>query len=418
MIPAPISYDAIVLGAGAAGLMCAIEAGIRGRRILLLEHNETVGKKIRISGGGRCNFTNLHTDPRCFLSANPLFCTSALARYTPADFINYIDRHDIPYHEKKLGQLFCDGSAQAVIDALLRDCAAASVDIRTACSIGEIQKSDLFTITTSQGTFHAPALVVATGGLSIPKLGATDLGYRIARQFGLRIIACAPGLVPLTLPKSDLHHLADLSGVSFPARVSLGPTTFDENVLITHRGFSGPAILQISSYWDASKPPIKRNLNRNRLSTAIYEDNDTPSISIDLFPDLPLEELLMDTRRDSPATLPASALTGNLPARLAQRLCQMYDWNQPLGQMSNAAIRAMARALHQWEITPAGTEGYAKAEVTRGGVDTAALSPKTMEAREVPGLYFIGEVVDVTGWLGGYNFQWAWASAVAAARAL
>jgi len=375
--------------------MCAIEAGKRGRRVLLLEHNETVGKKIRISGGGRCNFTNMHTTPENFLSDNPRFATSALARYTPGDFIAFVERHGIAYHEKKLGQLFCDGSAQLIIDALLRECADAHVEIRTGCIVDEVQKPDNFSVATSHGTFRANALVVATGGLSIPKLGATDFGYRLARQFGLNIVPCAPGLVPFTLQPIDHQQLSDLPGISFDAMVSCNDIEFEESVLITHRGLSGPAILQIASYWDSGL-----------------------DIVLDLFPGVALEDSLMRTKRDSPATLPRTFLATRFSARFAQRLCEIHAWSRPFGEMPDTEVRAMANALQQWRITPAGTEGYAKAEVTRGGIDTKALSPKTMETRGVPGLYFIGEAVDVTGWLGGYNFQWAWASGFSAGNAI
>lgn len=389
------THDAIILGAGAAGLLCAMEAGLRGRRVLLVEHNDTAGKKIRISGGGRCNFTNIHAEPARYVSGNPRFCHSALSRYPPKDFIAFVERHGIAYHEKKLGQLFCDGSAQQIIDALLDDCAAAGVEIRLGCHVREVRYGVGYVVETEQGEFRAPALVVATGGLSIPKLGATDLGYRIAAQFGVPMVPCAPGLVPLTLPESDLSELAQLSGVSFDARVSCGKTAFEEAVLITHRGLSGPAILQISSFWEAGAP-----------------------IQLDLFPGVRLEELLLETKRRAPATQPGALLRERLSARFAKLLCERHGWSRPLGEMSDKGLRAMALALQQWRIAPSGTEGYTKAEVTRGGVDTRALSPKTMEVRALPGLYFIGEAMDVTGWLGGYNFQWAWASAAAAGRAV
>ncbi len=386
-------FDALILGAGAAGLMCAIEAGLRGRRVLLIEHNDAVGKKIRISGGGRCNFTNVNAEPSRYVSANPRFCHSALSGYTPKDFITFVERHGIAWHEKKLGQLFCDGSAQQIIDALVADCAAAGVEIRLGCKVHAVRKGDGYVAETDQGEFSAPALVVATGGLSIPKLGATDLAYRIARQFEVPLVPCAPGLVPLTLPESDLGALSSLSGVSFDARVTCGKTGFDEAVLITHRGLSGPAILQISSFWEAGVP-----------------------IQLNLFPGVRLEELLLETKRRTPATQPGAFLRERLTARFSKLLCERHGWNRPLGEMPDKGLRAMATALQQWRILPSGTEGYAKAEVTRGGVDTRALSPKTMEVRDAPGLYFIGEAMDVTGWLGGYNFQWAWASGAAAGR--
>jgi predicted Rossmann fold flavoprotein len=388
-------YDVIVLGAGAAGMMCALMAGQRGKRVLLVEHNDLPGKKIRISGGGRCNFTNVQAEPARYISNNPRFCYSALSRYTPKDFIALVERHGIAYHEKKLGQLFCDDSAQQIIDALLDECAQARVVLKTNCRVQEVTRNETYEVQTSQGTFAAPALVIATGGLSIPKLGATDLGYRIARQFGVPVLPCVPALVPITLPERDLRGLADLSGISFEAAVSVGKTTFEENVLITHRGLSGPAILQISSYWEPGK-----------------------ELLVDLFPGQQLGVRLEEMKKKAPRTLPLKVVSGQVSNRFAQRLCEHHHWERPLGEMSGADLRAMAEALQQWRIPANGTEGYAKAEVTRGGVDTRALNPKSMEAREVPGLYFIGEVMDVTGWLGGYNFQWAWASAVAAGSAV
>ena len=393
--PETTPYDAIILGGGAAGLMCAIEAGNCGRRVLLLERNDAVGKKIRISGGGRCNFTNLNAEPNRFLSNNPRFCYSALSRYTPRDFIAWVERHGIAYHEKKLGQLFCDGSAQQIIDALVADCAAAGVTTRLYCRVDTVRHDGHFIVETSLGKFHAGALVVATGGLSIPKLGATDFGYRLAEQFGVPVVPCAPGLVPLTLAKDDLEGLKDLSGNAFDARVSIGNTHFEESVLITHRGVSGPAILQISSYWSPGQP-----------------------IRVDLFPGRRLEEELLRLKRETPSTRPINFLRSRLTVRFARLLCARHGWDRPFCEIGDKQLRAMARALQQWELPARGTEGYAKAEVTRGGVDTKALSPKTMECRDVPGLYFIGEVMDVTGWLGGYNFQWAWASATAAGRAI
>lgn len=395
MSSASCDHDVIIVGGGAAGLMCAIEAGRRSRRVLLIEHNDAVGKKIRISGGGRCNFTNINAEPARYVSENPRFCHSALAGYTPKDFIAYVERHGIAYHEKKLGQLFCDGSAQQIIDALTEDCQAAGVEIRLGCKVSEIQKGDGFAVVTEQGTCRASALVVACGGLSIPKLGASDLGYRIAEQFGLPLVPCAPGLVPFTLPESDLAELTQLSGVAFDARVTCAKTSFEEAVLITHRGLSGPAILQISSFWSPGA-----------------------AIQLDLFPGLRLDELLLETKRRAPASTPVALLRERLSTRFAKMLCVRNGWHRPLGEMSDKGLRVMASSLQQWRITPIGTEGYAKAEVTRGGVDTRSLSPKTMEARNVPGLYVIGEAMDVTGWLGGYNFQWAWASAVAAGRAV
>jgi predicted Rossmann fold flavoprotein len=389
------NYDVIILGAGAAGLMCAIEAGYADKRVLLIEHNDTVGKKIRISGGGRCNFTNINTEPSRYVSQNPRFCYSALSRYTPEDFIAYVERHGIDYHEKKLGQLFCDGSAQQIIDALLQDCEYAGVELRVSCTVSSVEKEEDFTVNTNQGVFYGKALVVATGGLSIPKMGATSFGYTLAEQFGIPVLPCTPGLVPMALNEKDLMRLDDLSGIAFDAAVSIGKTRFEEAVLITHRGLSGPAILQISSFW-----------------------NQGDDISINLFPDINVEDELMELKYSAPKTMPKEFMLQRVSARLAQRLCDLYDWEDPLGEISDKFLRNMAKSLQDWRIHIPGTEGYPKAEVTCGGVDTRALSPKTMECKDLLGLYFIGEVMDVTGWLGGYNFQWAWASAVAAGRAV
>lgn len=395
MTPTPLSYDAIVIGAGAAGLFCALKAAERGRRVALLEHNDKVGKKISISGGGRCNFTNIHTEPGRYLSNNPRFCYSALARYTAQDFIAWVEGHDIAYHEKKLGQLFCDRSAQDIIDALVNDCRQAGVDIHLGCAVTSVEKGDHYRVDTSLGEFQAPAVVVATGGLSIPKLGATDFGYRLAEQFELPLIPCTPALVPFTLEGEVHENLMPLSGVSFDSVVSIGKRRFEEAVLLTHRGLSGPAILQISSYWEPGQ-----------------------AIRLNLFPETRLDEDLLQLKANTPSVSASSFLRTRLSARFAKVLCEHHGWDRNLGETADKQLRQMAEQLQRWDIPIAGTEGYAKAEVTRGGVDTKALSPKTMEAKKAPGLFFIGEVVDVTGWLGGYNFQWAWASAAAAAEAL
>jgi predicted Rossmann fold flavoprotein len=385
--------DAVIIGGGAAGLMCAIEAGRRGRSALVIEHAERVAKKIAISGGGRCNFTNLYTTPQDFLSANPHFVKSALARYTPADFIALVEKHRIGYHEKKLGQLFCDESSRLIIEMLLRECADAGVEIRTGCKVQGVGRDSGFTVETNQGTFRSEALVIATGGLSIPKLGATDFGYRLARQFGLKIVPPAPALVPLTLAPRDLESFRPLSGVSVPSRVSCGGAEFVENLLVTHRGLSGPAILQISSYWSRGE-----------------------TLEVDLLPGLDAFRLLNE-RRESNAEL--STLLGfHLPKRFAQRWCELYATSRPLRSYTEAELQAIARGLNGWRVAPSGSEGFQKAEVTKGGVDTNELSSKTMEARRVPGLFFIGEVVDVTGHLGGFNFQWAWASGYAAGQSV
>jgi predicted Rossmann fold flavoprotein len=384
-------WDVIVIGGGAAGLFCAIQAGKRGRKVLVLEHSETIGKKIRISGGGRCNFTNVFTNPDNFLSANPHFCKSALARYTPADFISLVEKHGIAWHEKKLGQLFCDGSSQQIIDMLLRECETAGVEIRCGCKVLGVQRDKTFRIETNQGNFIAASLVIATGGLSVAPLGATDFGYRIARQFGLRIEETRPGLVPLTLGARILKQLAKLSGVSVDASVRCDHHEFRENILITHRGLSGPAILQISSYWKPGTP-----------------------VAINLLPDEDVLDLL--ARNQSSGIELASLLSRHLPRRFAQAWCELVAASRPLKQYNKAELEGIARQLRDMQITPSGTEGFKKAEVTAGGVSTRELSSQTMEVKSVPGLYFIGEVVDVTGQLGGYNFQWAWASGFAAGQ--
>ncbi len=386
MIGAAVQCDVVVIGGGAAGLMCALVAGQRGRRVLLLENNDRVGKKIAISGGGRCNFTNLGTGPANYLSSNPDFCKSALARYTPADFIALVEKHRVTYHEKKLGQQFCDSSSRAIIDLLLAECAAAKVDIRVNCRVEAIEKPERFRVTTNHGTFECASLVVASGGLSFAKLGASDFGYRVARQFGLRITELRPGLVPLTFEAED-RVLQELSGVSVPVVAKNRGQTFTENLLFTHRGVSGPAVLQISSYWKEGE-----TLHFDLL----------PGVNGDL-------ETARKTDRDLPALL-----ARYWPRRFAETWSARYAPGKLLAQFKAREWEEVAARLHAWPMRFAGTEGYPKAEVTLGGVDTRGLSSKTMEAREVRGLYFIGEVVDVTGWLGGYNFQWAWASGHAA----
>ncbi len=385
------SFDVIILGGGAAGLMCAIEAGKRGRRVAVLEHADRIGKKILISGGGRCNFTNLHCTPDNFLSENPHFCKSALARYIPADFIGLVEKYKIPYHKKKLGQLFCDRSAQDIVGMLESECQAAGAQIFVKTRTLEVQNRDRFVVRTETGEFHAPALVVATGGLSIPKIGATAFGYEIARQFGIRIRECRPALVPLTFNAEHRQTYCDLAGVATEVIASAGGQQFREKMLITHRGLSGPAILQISSYWKPSEP-----------------------IAIDLAPGLKITAALRQdgVRRDLATA--KSALHAALPIRLAERWLELH----PPQRWTNSALDEMERQIHHWEVLPDGTEGYDKAEVTAGGVDTDELSAKTMESRKVPGLFFIGEVVDVTGHLGGHNFQWAWASGFCAGHAV
>ena len=394
--PGPMTrFDVIVVGAGAAGMMCAATAGRRGRRVLLVDHAKHIGEKIRISGGGRCNFTNLHCRPEHYLSRNPHFCRSALARYTPADFIALVKRHRIAFHEKKLGQLFCDDSAVQIIDMLRAECDAGGVQWRTSCEITGVQRgADGFVVTTSAGDFAATSLVIATGGLSVPKIGASPFGYRIAEQFGLSVVPPRPGLVPLAFDAAELARYGDLSGLSLEAvvRADDGPA-FRENVLLTHRGLSGPAILQVSSYWTPGSP-----------------------IHVDLLPDGDAHALLAAARQ-SRAT-PSSLLSDILPKRFAQQWCEAMGATRFMAELSEKTVRALADALHDWKVLPSGTTGWQKAEVTVGGVDTRALSSKTMEAAAVPGLFFIGEVVDVTGWLGGFNFQWAWSSGVAAGEAV
>jgi predicted Rossmann fold flavoprotein len=386
-----IQFDAIILGAGAAGLMCAIEAGRRGRRVAVLEHSDRPGKKILISGGGRCNFTNLNCTPENFLSANPHFAKSALARYTPADFIALIEKHKIPYHEKKLGQLFCDHSARDILAMLLAECDAVGAEIVVNTSIHGISHADKFLVRTNHAEYCAPALVVATGGLSIPKIGATAFGYELARQFGIRVRDPWPGLVPIVFDSEDRKHFADLAGISAEVVAECNEAEFREKLLFTHRGLSGPAILQASSYW-----------------------KNGDAIRVDLAPGRIVTEGLRDRGSARSANALRLELRKALPSRLADRWLDLH----PPGNWTNVGLAAFERQTHQWEIVPGGTEGFEKAEVTAGGVDTDELSAKTMESRRVPGLFFIGEVVDVTGQLGGFNFQWAWASGAAAGRAL
>jgi len=388
-------YDVIILGAGAAGLMCAMTAGQRGRRVLLLDHADRAGAKILISGGGRCNFTNLHAAPDRFLSANPHFAKSALGRYTQRDFVALVEKHGVPYHEKTLGQLFCDRSARDIVRLLLDECAAGGVDLRLGHRITDVARSDAFRVATDRGGFVAPRLVIATGGPSIPKMGATSFAYELARRFGLALVEPRPALVPLTLGAATLAACRDLAGVAVEGVAGTERTSFREAVLFTHRGLSGPAILQISSYW---RPGAE--------------------IALDLAPDLDALAHLKDRRRTRPKAEAKSVLAEVLPARLAQSVADELKLTGPIANLPDRELERTARRLKAWRFVPTGTEGFAKAEVTAGGVDTAGLSQKTMEAREVPGLHVIGEAVDVTGWLGGYNFQWAWASGWAAGQAV
>ena len=405
-------FDVIVLGAGAAGLLCAAQAGQRGLRVLLIDHAAKVAEKIRISGGGRCNFTNRNLDVRApqrhYVGRNPQFVRSALARYTPQDFIALLERHGVAYHEKHKGQLFCDDSAQRVIDVLLAECAQGQVTHWQPCSVKNIAflaenpsqaSARSYQIDTDRGRVEAPNVVVATGGLSIPLIGASDLGYRIARQFGLPVVAQRPGLVPLTFESSAWAPWATLAGLALPVRIATGSKkarmVFDEDLLLTHRGLSGPAVLQISSYWQPGQP-----------------------LEVDLLPEVDVSSWLAQAKAQSKKHLD-NTLAQLLPTRLAE-VWALHSGlaGKPINELSDKALARLAEQLARWQLTPTGTEGYKKAEVTLGGVDTAALSQQTMQAQQQPGLYFIGEVVDVTGWLGGYNFQWAWASAHACASSL
>ncbi|MGV4800347.1 NAD(P)/FAD-dependent oxidoreductase [Stenotrophomonas maltophilia] len=387
-----IRCDVVVIGAGAAGLMTAITAGQRGRQVQVIDHANKVGKKILMSGGGRCNFTNTGTTPANFLSANPHFCKSALARYTPWHFIELVSKHGIAYHEKELGQLFCDISSKQIVKMLVDECQAAGAQIRTECSVQRIEhSSDGFRVHTTQGLFHCASLVVATGGLSIPSMGATGVGYEIARQFGHQVLPTRAGLVPLTLSGKHQERLADLSGVALPIEARCNGKSFQNFMLLTHRGVSGPAILQISSFWQPGD-----------------------ALELDLLPGQDAGEWLRQMKRERPAAELRTVLAEVLPKRLAQRLCEHWLPDRPVRQLDEPVLRQAAQLLGAFPLVASGTEGYRTAEVTLGGVDTAEVSSSTMESKRVPGLHFVGEVLDVTGWLGGYNFQWAWASGHAA----
>ena len=391
-----MSFDVLIIGGGAAGLMCALSAAQRGRRVLVVEHANRVGKKILMSGGGRCNFTNLHTTPAHFLSRNPHFCKSALARYTPAQFLEMVERHRIAWHEKELGQLFCDDSSKLIVRMLLDECAAAGVQIEVDCAVGGVRHQDGgFTVDTARGRQRAPALVVATGGLSIPSLGASGFGFALARQFGHRVHPTRAGLVPLTQSGTHQQRYADLAGVSLPVIARCGEAEFRNAMLFTHRGISGPAILQISSYWEPGA-----------------------ALTLDLLPGADAVELLQQQQQRHPDAELKTMLGELFPKRFAQRLCEVWFDNKPMRHIRRQTLREIGEQLQQWPLVASGTEGYRTAEVTLGGVDTDELSSATMQSRRVPGLYFIGEVVDVTGWLGGYNFQWAWASGHAAGNAV
>ena len=390
------TFDAVIVGGGAAGLMCALTAGQRGRRVLVIEHANKVGKKILMSGGGRCNFTNTGTTPANYLSANPHFCKSALARFTPADFIAMVDRHGIAWHEKTLGQLFCDNSAKDIIFMLLDEMRAAGAAWHLGIEISGVEKTESgFRVSTSEGLFEASSLVIATGGKSIPKMGATGFAYRIAEQFGLALTETRPGLVPVTLDPILLESIAPLSGISAPAEIRHGKTSFREALLFTHRGLSGPAILQISSYW-----------------------REGDAITIDIEPDVDIAAHLKKAKQANGRQSAQTALGEILPKRLAQYIVEREAIGGNMADLSDKLLTRLADAAQNWSVRPSGSEGYRTAEVTLGGIDTTALDSRSMQAKAVPGLYFIGECVDVTGWLGGYNFQWAWASGFAAGETL
>ena len=405
-----MDWDSVIIGAGAAGLFCAGVAGQRGLRVLVIDHSPVVAEKIRISGGGRCNFTNrdLETQSahRHFISENPAFCRSALSRYTPQDFINLLTQYRIGFHEKHKGQLFCDEGSHVIIDMLLEECAAGRVERWQPCSVAAIRSlhptpsSDArFELETAQGRIQTRTLVIATGGLSIPKIGATDFGYRIAKQFGHSIVEPRPALVPLTFPNAQWEDFAALAGISIPVRVSTGTgkkrAQFDEDLLFTHRGLSGPGILQISSYWNAGEP-----------------------LNLDLLPERSLESAFKEFKSSSRKKV-STHLNTWFPQRLTETLTAPFGIaDRPVNEVADKTLRELAERIQRWQVHPSGSEGFKKAEVTRGGVDTQQLSSQTMESAKQPGLHFIGEVVDVTGWLGGYNFQWAWASAHACALAL
>lgn len=386
-------YDVVILGAGAAGLMCAIESGKRGRSTLLLDHAKKPAEKIRISGGGRCNFTNLNTNPQAFISENPHFCKSALKQYTQHDFIAMVESYGIPYHEKTLGQLFCDTTAKDIINMLLNECKKYGIDLFLETSISKVEKNDTYKIQTTRGAVECSSLVIATGGPSIPKMGATGFAYDIAKQFGLNMIEPCAALVPFTFEMPHLEFYKSLAGVALSARARLNKQEFDEAVLFTHRGLSGPAALQISSYWDHSSP-----------------------IHFDLKPDDDIHDYLKVQKNENPRKNIDNILSQIIPSRLAEKICERLDLSGNIAELSNDNLQQISDHINNWSITPDGTEGYRTAEVTRGGIDTDELSSKTMESKKYPGLYFIGECVDVTGWLGGYNFQWAWSSGYVAGQ--
>ncbi len=389
-----VNYDVVIIGGGASGLMCAATAAYRGRKVLLLEHTKKIGRKILMSGGGRCNFTHLHNSPANFLSANPHFCKSALSRFKAADFVELVDRHGIEYHEKTLGQLFCNESSKEILQLLLTECDWAGVEMMTETSVFEVVRAEQgYHVKTSRGQFDVESVVVATGGLSIPNGGATGFAYDIAEQYGLKVTPRQAALVPFTLQPDLLEHLKPLSGVSQPVKVSCNGMSFSENLLLTHRGLSGPAILQISSYWHAGD-----------------------EVEIGLLPQLALEDWLREQRQQRPKAELRTLMAQHMTKRLAQTLCELWGFEGEVGQYSNARLQEVVQQFKHWRVKPSGTEGYRTAEVTLGGIDTNEISQKTFEAKQAAGLYFIGECLDVTGHLGGHNFQWAWASGFCAGQ--
>lgn len=386
-------FDVIVIGGGASGLMCAFIAGKRDRKVLLIDQADQVGKKILISGGGRCNFTNLTIEPNNFLSNNPHFCKSALSRFTQHNFIELVEKHNIPYHEKESGQLFCDNKSVEIVNLLLKECEIGGVSIQTDCHVQSIEKQKAFIVKTGSGDYESESLVIATGGLSIPKIGATSFGYDVAAQFGINIIPCKPGLVPLLLSDKTLKIIGDLAGVAADAMVTCKGQSFTGSILFTHKGLSGPAILQISNYW-----------------------NEGDEILINFLPRIDLNEMIKHWKREKPKVELKNLIATLLTKRLAYRFMSLFHDDKPVNQYNEKEISDIAKTFHQWRFIPSGTEGFQKAEVTTGGIDTDELSSKTFESKKVKGLYFIGEVVDVTGWLGGYNFQWAWSSGFCAGQ--
>lgn len=390
-------YDVLIVGAGASGLMCAATAGYRGRSVLVIEHTKKIGRKILMSGGGRCNFTNIHNGPANFISANPHFCKSALSRYSAQDFIELVDRHGIEYHEKTLGQLFCNESSKEILQLLLTECDWAGVTLQTETEVSGIEPvGGGYQIETSKGPIRCESLVVATGGLSIPNGGATAFAFDVAEQFGMKVLERRAALVPFTLQPQELEHFKPLSGISHdPVEISYGQTTFKESMLFTHRGLSGPAVLQISSYWEPGK-----------------------AVTINLFPELDLLQWLKEQREARPKAEIKTVLSTLMTKRLVQTFCEIWQIDGTLGQFSNDKLKAIADQFHNWQVKPSGTEGYRTAEVTLGGIDTNEVSQKTFEAKKAPGIYFIGECLDVTGHLGGHNFQWAWASGFCAGQAV